>query len=617
MSIKTYLQLFSILALITYTIQSCEAGVNNCLVCDQWGNLCDQCSLNIYIPDDDGGCKNAEKCVASQNYCNECNFNEKLCSECELGYFPDENGGCSYTDNCEVSYRGECLKCKDNFFLVSSTKICKYSNIDDLRNCDVINTDTGFCDTCKDGYFLNAGDKKCTEIENCYESLYGVCQRCIDGYYLDKRQDLCKIQKYQFINCKLSLDALTCEECSDHYYFDENKERCISVNYCAISNSDYECTNCTKGYYLTSTGNICTKSQNCTYGNKDFGICTICASQNYLDKKEGICKYNQEPDKFKNCAVVSSDTCIKCVIGYYISDDDKCTITDNCASADNNSTCVACREHYFLGNDSLCSNIEHCLITDTSYNDTCALCEDGYYFHKTLEISECVLADEDFENCKNTDSQGNFCGACKKGYYLNMTDRKCYDNNNTDIFHKCAVTDYNGTVCEFCEEDYFMGSIDNICSNIEGCAILEPNMEKCSECDLYFCKNLTDGKCYDNNQYGFPTKKEELIYYNCNKTNEEGTECAECINDDYILKNGYCYNTADCEEMSGDECVKCKNPEFFIWGSLCINKDFGCVKSYAFNCLKCDNSTNFESCNQCVDGYELEDESCREIEEEE
>ena len=90
----------------------------------------------------------------------------------------------------------------------------------------------------------------------------------------------------------------------------------------------------------------------------------------------------------------------------------------------------------------------------------------------------------------------------------------------------------------------------------------------------------------------------------------------ECFNDDYILKNGYCYNVANCEEMDGDECAKCNTEELFL-DSLCINKNFGCVKTNIFNCLKCDNDTNFESCNQCIDGYELEgDYYCNKIEEE-
>ena len=154
MSIKTFIQFLFLLISITHTFQSCVAGTNNCLVCDQQEIFCYQCTFNVYTPNDDGGCKNAEKCIAFQNYCNVCNSNEKLCSECELGYFPDENGGCSSTDNCEISYKGQCLKCKDNFFLVSSMKFCKHENADDLRNCDVINKNTGFCDTCKDGYFL-------------------------------------------------------------------------------------------------------------------------------------------------------------------------------------------------------------------------------------------------------------------------------------------------------------------------------------------------------------------------------------------------------------------------------------------------------------------------------
>ena len=47
--------------------------------------------------------------------------NGKYRAEQVLGYYPDENGGCSYTKNCEVSYKGNCIKCKEDFILIGKT----------------------------------------------------------------------------------------------------------------------------------------------------------------------------------------------------------------------------------------------------------------------------------------------------------------------------------------------------------------------------------------------------------------------------------------------------------------------------------------------------------------
>lgn len=36
---------------------------------------------------------------------------------CDLGYFPNENGGCSYTDHYEMSEKGDCIKCQEDYIL--------------------------------------------------------------------------------------------------------------------------------------------------------------------------------------------------------------------------------------------------------------------------------------------------------------------------------------------------------------------------------------------------------------------------------------------------------------------------------------------------------------------
>ena len=37
---------------------------------------------------------------------------------CEEDYFPNENGGCSYSNNYEISEKGKCIKCKNDFILI-------------------------------------------------------------------------------------------------------------------------------------------------------------------------------------------------------------------------------------------------------------------------------------------------------------------------------------------------------------------------------------------------------------------------------------------------------------------------------------------------------------------
>jgi hypothetical protein len=110
-----------------------------------------------------------KKCSFGKNHCLEWSNDEKLCKECDIGYFPDENENveCSITDNCEVSYKGKCLKCKDNYILIGkrsyhsdilndNIKLYKLLNTDDLQNCKNINSENEICYGCKDGYYLNS-----------------------------------------------------------------------------------------------------------------------------------------------------------------------------------------------------------------------------------------------------------------------------------------------------------------------------------------------------------------------------------------------------------------------------------------------------------------------------
>ena len=101
---KIYKYLFLILNFhLLLSSPSCTERVNHCVRCNSVTKLCIKCEKNIYVPDDLGGCKNAEICLIGENHCLQCNEEGKLCQKCEDGYFPDKNGGCSYTDNCEIS----------------------------------------------------------------------------------------------------------------------------------------------------------------------------------------------------------------------------------------------------------------------------------------------------------------------------------------------------------------------------------------------------------------------------------------------------------------------------------------------------------------------------------
>ena len=531
--------------------------------------------------------------------------------KCEKNYFPDENGQCSYTKNCEISEKGKCLKCKDDYILIGkdsedsedSIKICKLLISEDLKNCERINMYNGICEKCQEGYYLNNGDKKCTKYENCYESSFGVCTKCNIYYYLDKKEDKCKEQKGIFEHCKESIDDKTCDICEDDYFFDK-EGNCLSTKFCEKKGDYGRCEKCISGYYLSEYGDSCTLEKNCVSGIKDIGVCNKCKQNYYIDYSNGKCYSNQEDNEFKFC-YSADEHCIQCISGFYLGKDNKCSFSDNCAFSEN-STCNECIDNYYLGLNNYCTNVKNCIY---SYNNQCIECKENYYYDGENHI--CIKSEGNFINCKNS-YNGEYCESCKQDYYLNKSDHLCYTNKELNDFYKCVYTNYYGEYCVMCEDDYFLGYKDHKCSKIENCDVSQDE-NTCIECCENCCFDAKTGKCEYNDEI---MSEEKKFYFRCNKTNEEGTKCDIC-NDNYILnEDGLCVDEKHClEKDEKGKCLKCQNND---QESFCLNDVFGCVELWYDNCLECNNILEINKCTKCKDGYEIDYyDECSEIEIEE
>ena len=591
-----------ILFLITIKISfssNCIENINGCLKCNKETYLCDKCMNEALMPDNEGGCIANKKCVPGENYCIECNELIKECQTCEEGYFPDGNGGCAYTDNCEISYKGECYKCKKNYFIIGNRndsivdfKLCKSYFSSDLKNCEEINKEKGTCNSCKEGFFLDDKDFKCIKTMNCSTSIYGMCIHCSYGFYLNKKEEKCVLSENKLLYCKESLDGEYCEICNDYYYLSGDK-RCMRANYCSKTD-EFDCIECNKGYFLAEN-KACSTTDNCHNSDYETGYCNDCKEGFYLDLKDRKCKPNQDDDDFKFCKEVN-DYCVSCEQGYYIGEDNRCSTSKNCAESDD-GICFYCSLYFYLSKDKRCTRFENCLYSNELYE--CIECEDGFYYD--MRYRSCFdTIDSNFTNCKISDSLGDKCGYCKDDYYLNFTDKLCYSNSEYGMLYKCAFASETDDTCIECINNYYLGIEDNKCVNTDGC-LYSDETHKCLSCDEGFCLNMKTSFC----EYNYEIEEEsEKIFYKCIKTNEDATACEICEKPFEVGENGLCVNNYDCEEKEGDKCLKCKE-ENNDGSHLCLNEEYGCVETFFGGCYKCNNILDLDSCNECLDGYEL------------
>ena len=93
------------------------------------------------------------------------------------------------------------------------------------------------------------------------------------------------------------------------------------------------------------------------------------------------------------------------------------------------------------------------------------------------------------------------------------------------------------------------------------------------------------------------------IFFKCNRTNEEGDECEECVEGYEVGDGGNCVNMEQCEEEKDGICVKCKDGDQSLRINFCANEIFGCVQARFRNCLRCENILDFNNCTECKEGF--------------
>ena len=379
------------------------------------------------------------------------------------------------------------------------------------------------------------------------------------------------------------------------YYSEDGK--CSDTNFCKVTNKDLSCKECVYGYFLTKDRGACTQEPNCENGDNKNGECNYCILNYYIDLQDKKCYDNTNEEKYKLCIIVDKGICKECELSYFLSENNKCTITPNCSISEN-TLCTKCQEGFHLGLDHRCSSVEKCIYSRAG---SCNECEDGYYLD--IYNDKCVESKDNFINCKrNSYNSPEVCELCKNDFYISYKDHLCYDNTAPGPFYKCEISNTNGDKCISCIDGYYIGKYDSNCSKIEGC-LQSFDENTCIECDDYYCLD-NKGNCSDNY---YVIDEDIKYYYRCKKLNADGTKCETCERELNATEEGICYDKVHCETFIDGKCCKCQNDN--PWGYLgyCLNEEFGCVDTFLEHCIRCDDLMNLDVCTQCEEGYEIDE----------
>ena len=409
----------------------CEKIENSFFNCKQTIDEinCDICNKNYYLSED-GQCSETIMCKKTK---------KNICEECSFGYQLLENGSCTNEKNCKLADKdtGICNFCLDGFYLDNKDRKCKSNRENnEFKNCVLYNNG---CNKCENGYFISE-DLKCVKTRGCAESENGICLKCSEKYFMGLDN-----------NCSIS-------------------EHCIYSG----KNIFYGCDECEKNYCYDIFSKVCflieeEKFENCkmAYGTR----CSLCHDNFYLNDTNSICYDNtNENDKFYKCEKTDyyGNECFKCIEGYFLSEDKKCTKIENCKISENENKCLECIEFFCLDVKK-----QECIENDFLQEEK-----------KKIYI-----------NCNKTNEEGNKCEECLEGYEVG-------EQGYCEDAERC-LEKIDG-ICIKCGND----NSGNYCANsIFGC--IPTYLQNCIKCDdiynLYACTQCEED--YKINEFGMCVKE--------------------------------------------------------------------------------------------------------------
>lgn len=629
--------------LIGTTCEKCK--VENCSICIDSTDICNQCSAGFFKLDD-LTCVEicpigtfadpiTQSCAPCNSTCYKCQ-NSSTCEVCVNGTFLNKDLHCVVkcpSGTVEDSITGKCEPCSKN------CKECESNNHDICDKCmnGYYLNGTECSDTCPIGTFknfdTNTCDKcpyTCTECDsldkctNCKEGLLLVDDECVDTcpeffVKIDGKCSKCQTS-IDCLKC-CSVDPTKCIDCGSKILFEG---RCIDncpegfrklsnntcekcPDNCKICSNEITCSECLSPFVLKKSGKCAEKC--CVGFVAVSGICERCDDTNCE-----ICTSDRECTKCQEGLLLkienNSSSCVKvCGEGYYI-DSGKCLPCGdlNCLECTNSKDCKKCNNDLNLLNNSQCVTV--CPDGMTPKDGFCVVCEAGCLICSQTTNTECLKCD---------DSKVLYNGDCLERCpekYVKVSDQcsQCPENclicsskniDKCDICDKGFVVSNDGSCDTSCKDGYL--AVDGKCEpcSIDDCSLCLGSVNSCKECKPPKILSLTADKCLPSCPPGqYQLDGQCSLCNNCPSCSDETGFCTACDKGFFLTSQGTCKNEClDGQVKVGDDCLDCRFENCKI-----------CPQDSLDICLECkDNQLIYN--NKCVEicpdgSYNLDDIRC-------
>ncbi|KAL4503140.1 hypothetical protein ABPG72_014369 [Tetrahymena utriculariae] len=595
----------------------CQQKLQTDVLCSQTDEFmsCQECSQNYAIDAQSGKCvwATAQNCLIQIIEYPEKNFAK--CLLCQKGYYIDKENKdqCKKYSNCSLINKNlpyNCLACKQTE--ENKNGDCKIQD-QHLQQCEEISYE-GQCLKCKhnDYFYLDVEEQKC---------LQRIFSRSCPNQSWHPLGDYCTslksngeffIQEPFYYKYSNDFDYLRIK--SPQHFFkilqnEQSKQEAIKEVKHFNQNKLYYSSLGIEFTFSSQKPQRITEAEGCTEYSLFEDVCISCKNGQSVNASlrqriKQYCSGNTSGFYIQaGCQIYDGNTqqCLKYINNsqnnqYFQQRIEKCIIYSSINSGNN---CLLCEDGYLLDQNvckkknELCRRYENPFIIQ---KEGCLECNQGFYF-KTTKITQNELSDcqQNQSNCSHKDYDR--CVACNEGFTYNMDSQQCFQSQK---LQNCKYSIGEDGICIECGQNYSLK--EGVCQlniqleNTRGyCKSSMHNPDSCylcmSEYELIFgrdCKYV----CADGSltQY-YQECSEFKCLGNCLNCPYNNLEYCYSCSQGIAPQEGKCkQNSIQCQKNEyvsageGQTCQKCP-----AQCSTCVSKN---------KCITC-NNPSFSSSTQC------------------